>query len=390
MNTTEDLKKLFLLNPDITYLNFGSFGATPTPIFDQYQAYQRALERDPVQFITVATSTLLKKSREALAEFIHCEAEDVVMVINPSYAVNTIAKSLNLQPGDEILTTNLEYGACDRVWDLICEQTGAKYVQQDIALPLTTEEIFIDALFSGVTNRTKLIFLSHITSATALIFPVEKVIKAAKLLGIPIFIDGAHVPGHIPLDIHSLDPDYYTGACHKWMMTPKGSSFMYVKKEHQPKIYPLAVSWGYKAAKPSASTYIDWHEMSGTMDYAARLCIPQALQFRKDYAWDQIAKQCRSLVIKNAPTFEKILGTQLLAPLDERFIGQMISVQIQSQHPELLYHTLVHEHKIEIPIMQHQDAFYMRYSIQGFNDQQDLDKLFEVIEIIKKTGLIMA
>ncbi len=389
MSPIQDISALFMLNPEITFLNFGSFGATPKIVFRQYQEFQQALEADPVQFITVKTTAYLKASRVALGEFIQCDPDDIVMVTNPSYAVNTIAKSLKLKPGDEILTTNLEYGACNRAWDYVCETTGAKYIQQPITLPLTTEDKFIEELFSGVTKRTKLIFFSHITSATALIFPADKIIQKAKSLSIPVFVDGAHVPGHIDLNIRKLDPDYYTGACHKWMMTPKGSSFMYVKKELQPNIFPLIVSWGYKAVKPSHSLYLDWHEMSGTMDYAARLCIPAAIQFRKTYNWDKIALQSRKIAHDNATTFANLLDSHLLAPLSDTFMGQMISVPIRTNDPDLLYHTFVNDYKIEIPVMPHNGVFHIRYSFNGFNTQSDLDRLFEAIENAKKSGMIL-
>ena len=388
IRSTDELKQLFLLDPNVTYLNFGSFGATPVPVFQKYQAFQRALETSPVQFITVRTPALLKVSREALAGFVHCHADDLVLVSNPSYAVNTIAKSLHLQPGDEILTTNLEYGACDRAWHLVCGQSQSRYIQQPVTLPLTDEDTFVDELFAGVTSRTKIIFISHITSTTALILPVKKVIEKAKTLGIPVFIDGAHAPGHIDLNLEDLNVDYYTGACHKWMMTPKGSSFMYVKKSLQCDIFPLIVSWGYEAAKPSHSRFLDWHEMSGTLDYSARLCIPEAIAFREKYHWNEVASDSRKLAYDNASTFAGILNSQLLAPIDERFIGQMISVPIRTDNPDLLYQTLVHGYKIEIPVMPHNDVVYLRYSINGFNSQHDLDRLYEAIKEIKKTGLL--
>lgn len=388
MSEFNHLKSHFLLNPEITFLNFGSFGATPKSVFERYQTYQADLERDPVQFITVKTPQLLRQSREALAGFLHCDADDLVMVTNPSYAVNTIAKSLNLEPGDEILTTNVEYGACDRAWDYVCASRGAYYVQQPITLPLTSDEKFMEELFEGVSNQTKLIFISHITSATALILPVEKVIKKANSYGIPVFIDGAHVPGHIHLDLQQLDPDFYTGACHKWLMTPKGSSFMYVNKAWQEQIFPLAVSWGYKAVKPSHSQFIDWHEMNGTNDYAARLCIPEALKFRKDYNWDDVAQQCRTIVQSNADIFAGLLHSHTLAPVTDQYIGQMLSVPIQTNDPDKLYRSFVDEYKIEIPVMHQNGINYLRYSINGFNSQADLDRLFEVIEQIIKKGLI--
>lgn len=168
-----NLKSQFLLNPDITYLNFGSFGACPRPIFEEYQKYQLELESEPVRFIAVNGLEYLKKSRQALAQYINCNADDLVYTTNPSYAVNIIAKSFKLNAGDEILSTNLEYGALDRTWNYYCRKAGAKYVRQPIRLPLVSKEQFIEDFFKGLTAKTKAIFISQITSTTALIFPVS-------------------------------------------------------------------------------------------------------------------------------------------------------------------------------------------------------------------------
>ena len=181
----------------------------------------------------------LKASREALAKYIHCDADDVVYVTNPSYGINIIAKSLKLNTGDEILSTNLEYGAIDRTWNYYCTKAGAKYVRQEISLPLVSKHQFIEEFFKGVSDKTKAICISHITSATALIFPVKEICDIAKAKGLFTIVDGAHVPGHIPLNIEELNPDVYTGACHKWMCAPKGCSFLYIKKEWQHLFDPL-------------------------------------------------------------------------------------------------------------------------------------------------------
>lgn len=385
----QQIKKQFLLNPEITFLNFGSFGATPKPVFEKYQALQLELERDPVQFITNKGLGYLKQSRQALAEFINCEADDLVMVTNPSYAVNTIAKSIKLSNGDEILTTNLEYGACDRTWRFVCEAAGAKYIRQPISLPIVDSGSFIEQLFAGVSRSTKLIFISHITSTTALILPVKEVISRAKSLGIHVFIDGAHAPGQVDLDLNDLDVEYYTGACHKWMMTPKGSSFMYVKRELQDQIFPLVVSWGYDALFPSTSKYQDWHTMNGTRDYTAFLCIPDAIEFMKTYHWDKVSKSCRDLVKANAAAFTNALDSKILAPVTDDFIGQMLAVPVQTKEPELLYRKLVDEYKIEIPVMRHDDKVFIRYSVNGFNSQADLDTLFDALREIMTEEVLL-
>lgn len=389
MENQAKLKKLFLLRPDITFLNFGSFGACPKPIFEDYQRWQLELESDPVQFITVKGLSYLSKSRDALGEYLNCSPEDLVFMVNPTYAVNTVAKSLDLKPGDEILSTNIEYGASDRTWDFVCEQTGANYVRQEIQFPLVSKSQFITDFFLGLSEKTKLIFISQITSATGLILPVAEICEIAKAKGIITFVDGAHVPGHIPLDLSNLKADFYTGACHKWMMAPKGCSFLMANKSVQNMLKPLSVSWGYKSLFPSQSMFLDHHQMTGTRDFSAFLTIPKAIQFMRDNRWEEVAASCHQLLIANAQRFCDLLGTEPLAPLTNEFFGQLFSIPIRTQEPEKLHRLLVDTYRIEIPLARQDDRVYLRYSIQGFNTQSDLDILYHaLIEIMRDTDLI--
>lgn len=386
---SNNYKSLFLLNNDIRFLNFGSFGACPKPVFEKYQQLQLELEQEPVQFITVKGVQYLKNSRASLANYIHCDSDDIVYVTNPSYAVNIIAKSLGLKNGDEILTTNLEYGACDKIWEYYCSKYGASYIRQHIQLPLTTKQNFIEQFFKGVTSKTKLIFISHITSSTGLRLPIEEICAIAKQKGLLIFVDGAHAPGQIPLNLQELDADIYTGACHKWMMTPKGASFLYVKKEWQHLFDPLVVSWGYKSAFPSHSQFLDYHQMQGTRDFSAFLTIPTAIEFMQNHNWTLVAQQCRELVVANAASFCNLLNTNPLAPLTSDFFVQMCSIPIKTNEPEKLQRLLYEKYKIEIPVMRLNDKTFIRYSIQAFNTQEDLDTLKTALtSIINETNLI--
>ena len=385
------LKTQFLLNPEITFLNFGSFGACPKPIFDDYQKWQLEMEREPVQFMTSRSLHYLKASREALGNYVNCHSDDLVFVPNPSYAVNIVSKSLDLKPGDEILTTNLEYGACDKAWKFICKKTGAKYIRQTIQLPLTTKEQFVEDFFKGLSPKTKLVFIGQITSTTALILPVKEICERAKQKGLMTFIDGAHVPGHIPLDLSELKADMYTGACHKWMMTPKGTSFLYVKKEFQNLLDPLVVSWGYDSAAPSHSQFLDYHQMQGTRDFTGFLTVPTAIHFMKENNWEVVSTSCKELVRKNAKRFCDLLGSKPLCPVTEEFLGQMFSIPINSLEPEKLQRHLYDHYKIEIPVMRLDDKIFIRYSINAFNTQSDLDRLYDSLkEIIETTDFIKA
>lgn len=384
-----NLKDLFYLNPEITFLNFGSFGACPKPIIEDQRKWQMEMERNPVQFIAVRSLEYLQNSRKALADYIHCNANDLVFTPNPSYAMNIIAKSFALKAGDEILSTNLEYGAMDRTWNYYCRKSGAKFIRNVVSLPVVSKEQFIEEFWKGFSENTKAIFISHITSSTALKLPVHEICAEAKRRGLLTIVDGAHVPGHIPLDLSTLEADIYTGACHKWMMTPKGSSFLYVRKELQDQFDPLVISWGYESETPSESQFIDYHQMQGTRDFTAFLTIPKSIEFMKTYDWPTVAQGCTELAHKNYGKFCELLRTEPLCPVSTDFLGQMCSIPVSTKKPLELKSILFNKYKIEIPVMVHEKYTFLRYSIQAFNDQKDLDKLYLTLkEIQSSTDLL--
>ncbi len=279
------LKEYFLLDPAIVFLNHGSFGATPKPVFEAYQNWQLRLERQPVLFLGRELDGLLLESRMALGGYLNADANDLVYIPNATHGVNIIAHSLQLKPGDEILTTDHEYGACDYTWDFICGKTGAKYIHHPIALPVHSEEEIVDQFWQGVTSQTKVIYLSHITSSTALRLPVEEICLRAHQVGILTIIDAAHSPGQIPVDLQKLNADMIFGNAHKWLLNVKGSAFLYVRRELQHLIEPLIVSWGYNSTSETTtgSRFIDLLQWTGTKDPTAALTVPAAIQFMKDH-----------------------------------------------------------------------------------------------------------
>lgn len=388
MLDTTHWRNVFMLRKDLTFLNFGSFGACPQPIFDVYQEFQRETEAEPVEFFLKKGPLYLKRSREALGLFLNCQADDIVCVTNPSYAVNIVAKNLRLLPGDEILATNIEYGACDRTWRHYCSLSGAKYIRHPTTLPLVSEAAFVDEFMQGVTSRTKLIFISHITSTTALILPVDAICKAAARLNIPVFVDGAHTPGHIPLDLSAMNPAFYTGALHKWALCPKGASFLYASKVHQIWLDPLVVSWGYESDTPSGSQFLDYHETQGTRDLSSFCAVPAALDFMKQNQWTIVSQNCHTLALQNAASFFELCGSAPLAPLNDTFYGQMVAAEIQTRNPMELHELLVNQYHIQIPVMPQDDRVYLRYSINAFNGQDDLDRLFDACKNLALKGKI--
>src|SRR5690348_165616 len=269
-------KEEFLIRPDLTFLNHGSFGACPRPVFEVYQEWQRRLEADPVEFLGRRLDDLLREAREPLAAYVGTQTDQIVYVQNATLGFNIVARSLmlTLESGDEVLATDHEYGAADRTWRFLCTQYGVKYINQPIPLPLTSDEEMIEAFWRGITPRTRVIFISHITSPTALIFPVEKICQRAQSTGIITVIDGAHAPGHIPLQLDALGVDFYTGNCHKWLCSPKGAGFLYARPERQALLQPLIVSWGWDSRSPGVSPFQDFFGWVGTDDPASFLSVP--------------------------------------------------------------------------------------------------------------------
>lgn len=385
------MQSQFLLNPNLTYLNHGSFGACPKPIFEEFQRFQSELETDAVEFITKKQPKYLKTARESLAKFVGCEAQDLFFTSNPTFAINVIMRSIKLKKGDEILSTNHEYGAMDRTWNFYCKKSGAKYIRQNISLPVVSKEQVIEEFWKGYNSNTKVVFLNQISSSTALIFPVKEICDRAAALGLITIVDGAHVPGHIDLDITALNPDYYTGTLHKWMLAPKGSSFLYVKPELQNDLEPLVVSWGYESVAPGESRFLDYHELQGTRDVSAFLCTPKVVEFLQNNDWKSVSKDCKQIVLNNYQRFCDLLKTKSLCPITSEFLGQMASVPIHTNNPIELKNHLYDKYSIQIPVMPLNGNFYIRFSINAYNSQADLDVLYKALEeIIKTTDLIEA
>ena len=379
------MKSQFLLDPAITFLNHGSFGACPKPIFEEYQGFQLELETEPVQFIQKRVVGYLKVAKVCLSKFIGCDASDFFFTPNPTVAVNTIMRSLKLHEGDEILTTNHEYGAMDRTFHFFCKKYGTKYIRQEITLPIISKEQILTEFWKGYTSKTRIIFLNQISSATAIIFPVKEICDKARELGLITIIDGAHVPGQIDLNISDLNPDFYTGTLHKWMLAPKGSSFLYVKKTFQDQIEPLVVGWGYESLNPSESKFLDYHEYQGTRDISAFLCTPTVIDFLEKNNWKSVAKNSRKIVLANYQRFCNLLKTNPICPITEEFLGQMASIPINTVNPVELKELLYNKYKIQIPIMPLNGNFYLRYSINGYNSQEDLDVLYNALQDVMAT-----
>ena len=378
------LKEYFLLDPNIVFLNHGSYGASPKPVFEAYQNWQRRLERQPVLFLGRELDALLRESRIALGEYLNADVDDLVYIPNATHGVNIIAHSLRLKPGDEVLTTDHEYGACDYTWDFICEKSGAKYIHQPIPLPVHSEEEIVDQFWLGVTPQTKVIYLSHITSPTALRLPVEKICQRARSAGILTILDAAHSPGQIPVDIQSLNADVVFGNCHKWMLSPKGAAFLYVRREMQHLIEPFIVSWGYNVTPEmtTGSRFVDILQWTGTKDPTAALTIPTAIRFMLDHNWDEVRRECHLFLRQAIERISDLTRMPPLYPLDSDFYCQMGIAPLPHSDLSLLKRRLYDDFKVEVPLIEWNDRQFIRISIQGYNDQNDVDILIRSLQIL--------
>jgi isopenicillin-N epimerase len=337
----------FLLDPGTTFLNHGSYGACPEPVFARYQELQRELERNPVEFLARRFDGLLAESRAALARFVGARPDDLVFVPNATAGLNAVIRSLRLEPGDEVLTTRHEYGAVMRTWEF----AGATLVYAE-------PEELVDA----IGPRTRAVSVSHITSPTALVLPVAEVCAAAREVGALAIVDGAHAPGQLPLDLESLGADVYAGNCHKWLSAPKGAGFLWARPEHQHWIEPLVISWGYGDDR----TFADRHGWQGTRDPAAVLTVPAAIEAHRSFDLEQ----CRRL----AASFHDRLPPWAPSPAPQMWASEVAAVD-----PDELQRRLFDEFAIEVVAQEWEGRSLLRVSIGPYNDAADVERLLEAL-----------
>ena len=355
----------FLLDPDVVHLNHGSFGACPVPVFDEYQRLQRELEAGPTDFFTRRVARwfwgepeqpgLMAAARAALAAFVGARAEDLVFAPNATSALNAVIRSLRLGPDDEILTTAHEYGAITRTWEFV----GAGLV---VCAP--------EELVERIGPKTRAVSVSHITSPTARVFPVEGICAAARAAGALAIVDGAHAPGQLPLDVEALGADVYAGNCHKWLCAPKGAGFLWARPEHQDWIEPLVVSWGYR----EDADFAERHGWAGTRDPAAYLTVPKAIDVHSTFD----AERQRAV----ADEAERRLGELEVARLPGVPAPFMRAFELPPGEPGELWRRLYEEHRVEAPVYEWEGRRVLRVSIGPYNDEGDVDRLVAALSTL--------
>ncbi len=375
---------LWTIDPSIDFLNHGSFGACPRFLLEAQSEWRARLERQPLQFFRDLEG-LLDEARSALGEFVGADADDLVFVTNATTGVNTVVRSLELEAGDELLTTDHSYNACRNAlrWH---EGRGIRIVTARIPWPLLGPWQVVEAVLSAVTSRTRLLLIDHITSPTGLIFPVTELVRRLAERGIDTLVDGAHAPGHIPLDLRALGAAYYTGNCHKWLCTPKGAAFLHVRRDRQALVKPIAQGHGLNSARTDRSRFRLQNDWIGTDDYSPHLCIPQAIEYLGGLMpWPELMERNRSLAIAGRRKLCDALGIE--APAPEFMLGSLASVPLPDHagepppttsawwHP--LQRALLEKHRIEVPvhIFPAMPRQLLRISAQLYNSEDQYDHL---------------
>ena len=317
------------LDPSIAFLNHGSFGATPRPVLATQDAWRARMEREPVAFFVRDLEPALDAARAALAGFIGADAEDLVFVPNATAGVNTVARSLELKPGDEILATDHGYNAVGNILQAAAERAGAGVVIVPLPFPGSTAEEAIDLMVGAVTQRTRLAVIDHVTSTTALVLPVAEIVRDLSERGVDTLIDGAHAPGMLDLDVTSIGAGYYTGNAHKWLSSPKGAGFLHVRRDLHPRVRPLAISHGANSPRTDRSPFRLEHDWTGTADPSAYLSIPAAIEFGAgllDGGWPALRDRNRGVALRGRDLLCTTLGFD--PPSPDTMVGSMATVAL--------------------------------------------------------------
>lgn len=391
---------LWPLDPEIKFLNHGSFGSCPRAVLEFQGELRRRLEWEPVTFFVRDLEGLLDDAREALAEFVSCQPENLVMVPNATTGVNALLRSLSFEPGDELLVTNHEYNACRNALDLVAERSGAQVVVAEIPFPLPSAEVSRDAILSAAGPRTKLALIDHVTSQTALVLPIVEIVQRLAERGIDTLVDGAHAPGMVPLDLDAIGAAYYTGNCHKWLCAPKGAAFLHVRGDRQKQIRPLVISHGANSPRTDRSRFQIEFGWTGTSDPTAILSIPRALEFVGDLlpdGWPAVMEHNRGLVLHAREMLCRHLKIE--PPCPNGMIGSIASLPIPdalsdapSRSP--LYQDswqdrLMSDYQIEVPIIPW-PAFpkrLLRISAQLYNSFPQYEILAGALVALRKEEL---
>ncbi len=385
MGTSEkqDVRDLWNLDKSFTFLNHGSYGAVPKSIIEEQHRLHLHIDSQPVRFFSREIEALMDRARERLAAFLGADPAGMVFVPNATTGVNTVLKSLDLKPGDEILVTDHTYNACNNAAEFVARKTGAKVVTVHVPFPIASPEVVTERVLASATKRTRLLLIDHVTSPTALVFPVADIVKEFRSRGIEVLVDGAHAPGMLPLDLRALEADYYTGNCHKWMCAPKGSAFLYVSDEARAKVRPLTISHGANSTRTDRSFLHLEFDWTGTDDYTQFILLPDCIDFLGSVYPGGVAELMRRNHERAAWAMEYLCGVfGVPTPCPAAMLGSMASAPVlppgekvkeQGKPRDPVQTRLFNEFRIEVPIMYRPSSGHrlVRVSAQAYNSEAD-------------------
>jgi isopenicillin-N epimerase len=379
------------LAPRAVFLNHGSFGACPKPVLALQAKLRREMEAEPVQFLWRRYEELLDPARAELARFVGASPRDMVFVTNATTGVNAVVRSLKLRRGDELLTTDHDYNACRNVLVEATRRAGARLVVAPIPFPLGGADAVVAAVLAAVTPRTRLAMVDHVTSNSALVLPVARLIRELERRGVDTLVDGAHAPGMLPLDLARLRPAYYTGNLHKWVCAPKGAAFLWARADRQAGLQPAVISHGNNRPRPGHTPFQDRFDWAGTLDPTPWFCVPEAIRWLGQLLpghWGELRARNHELAVRarrwlcerlevEPPCPENMLGCIAAIPLPERFQGVPQSGKID---PEQL--RLYDEFGIEVPFSRIGDPErrYFRISAHLYNSMADYERLAKALQ----------
>ncbi len=362
------------LDPAWAYLNHGSFGVTPRTVLAAQAQWRDEIERAPAAFMARARAGLLREAAAPVAAFLGARAEDLAFMENATSAANAVLRSLAFHPGDEILITSLGYRAVNHAAAYVAARAGAALVEAKIALPVAGPDDIVAAVTERLSARTRLVVLDHIASQSAIVFPIERLIAAAHGVGAQVLIDGAHVPGQLPLDIPALGADYYAANLHKWLFVPRGCAILWAPKARQDGLHPLTISHGY------GQGFLAEFDWTGTRDLSNWLCAPDGIAAHHRLGAERLMERNRALAHEMATMLARRWGTGLAAPPD--MFAAMAVVRLPQSPRDHLEITdwLRATHRIEAPVHRVDGTLWVRIAAQAYNEPADYERLAVAIE----------